>query len=65
MRHAISTSSNLEFRSMLIHGDPHADAFYRAMGARKIGTRPSESIPGRELPLYNIDLTVPGAAPVP
>lgn len=58
MRHAISTASNLEFETMLIQGDPHADAFYRAMGARKIGTRPSESIPGRELPLYRIDLTV-------
>lgn len=58
MRHAITTASNLEFRTMLIQGDLHADAFYRKMGARKIGSRPSESIPGRELPLYNIDLTV-------
>lgn len=58
MRHAVSTASDLEFGTMLIQGDPHADAFYRAMGARKIGTRPSESIPGRELPLYTIDLTV-------
>ena len=65
LRHAVSTASNLEFRTMLIQGDPHADGFYRAMGARKIGTRSSESIPGRELPLYNIDLTVQEAASVP
>ena len=58
MRHAISTATNLEFETMLIQGDPHADAFYCAMGARKIGSKASESIPGRELPLYNIDLTV-------
>ena len=63
MRHAVSTASDLEFGTMFIQGDPHADAFYRAMGARKIGTRPSESIPGRELPLYNVDLKVRGAAP--
>ncbi|MDE3000057.1 MAG: GNAT family N-acetyltransferase [Gemmatimonadota bacterium] len=58
MRHAISTASNLEFRTMHIQGDPHADGFYLAMGARKIGTRRSQSIPERELPLYNIDLDV-------
>lgn len=65
MRHAVSTASDLEFGTMLIQGDQHADAFYRAMGARKIGTRPSESIPGRELPLYDIDLTLQEAAPGP
>ena len=58
MRHAISTASDLEFKTMLIQGDPHADAFYLKMGARKIGSRPSESIPGRELPFYKVDLTV-------
>lgn len=65
MRHAITTASDLGIETMHIQGDPHADAFYRAMGAGKIGTRPSESIPGRELPLYDIDLTLQEAAPGP
>ncbi len=43
-------------RVMLIQGDPHAEAFYRAAGARQIGTRPSESIAGRELPLFELVL---------
>ncbi len=63
MRHAVSTASNLEFRTMLIQGDPHADGFYLAMGARKIGTRSSESVPGRELPLYKVDLKAREPAP--
>ena len=63
MRHAISTASNLEFRTMHIQGDPHADGFYLAMGARKIGTRRSQSIPERELPLYKVDLKAREPAP--
>ena len=50
---------------MLIQGDPHAEGFYRSIGARRIGTRLSESIPGRELPLFSIDLTLQEAAPGP
>jgi GNAT superfamily N-acetyltransferase len=38
-----------------IQGDPHADAFYRAAGARRVGERASGSIPGRVLPLYELD----------
>ena len=41
---------------LLIQGDPHAGGFYRASGAVGIGTRPSDSIPGRELPLFAIEL---------
>ena len=59
MRHATSTASTLGFKTMLIQGDPHAEAFYRVMGAVKIGARLSVSIPGRELPLYRIDLAAP------
>lgn len=39
---------------ILIEGDPHADGFYRAVGAVRIGRRPSGSIPGRWLPLYRL-----------
>lgn len=39
---------------ILIEGDPHADGFYRGVGAARIGSRPSGSIPGRWLPLYRL-----------
>lgn len=39
---------------ILIEGDPHADGFYRGVGAVRIGRRPSGSIPGRWLPLYRL-----------
>ena len=40
----------------LIQGDPHAAEFYSAVGVKYIGTRESESIPGRFLPLFKIDV---------
>ena len=39
-----------------IEADPHAEAFYASRGARHIGLVPSGSIPGRMLPLLEIDL---------
>jgi hypothetical protein len=54
--HARATASVLGYRTMIIQGDPHAAPFYRAMGGQLIGSRPSASIPGRELPLFRIDL---------
>lgn len=41
---------------LVIQGDPNAAAFYTAAGARPIGSRPSASIPGRDLPLYEITI---------
>lgn len=41
---------------MRIQGDPNAEAFYRRAGARRTGTRESGSIPGRQLPLFEITL---------
>ena len=35
--------------------DPNAADFYESAGARLIGERPSDSIEGRMLPLYEID----------
>ena len=37
-------------RRLLIDADPHAEPFYRAMGATPCGERRSGSIPGRMLP---------------
>jgi GNAT superfamily N-acetyltransferase len=39
-------------RRLLIEADPNASAFYERMGAAHIGEAPSESIPGRMLPLF-------------
>jgi GNAT superfamily N-acetyltransferase len=41
-------------RLIVIQGDPHADPFYRAAGARLVGERESDSVPGRMLPLYEL-----------
>ena len=56
MEHAITTAKRLGYRAMLVHSDPNAEPFYRAMGAEPIGTVPSGSIPGRTLPLLRVDL---------
>lgn len=46
-------------RMLLIESDPHAEAFYAAMGAEVVGRAASEAIPGRTLPLMRLDLGNP------
>jgi predicted N-acetyltransferase YhbS len=41
---------------LIILSDPNAAAFYERMGAVRIGDAPSDSIPGRMLPLLRLDL---------
>ncbi|MCY6383060.1 GNAT family N-acetyltransferase [Hoeflea prorocentri] len=41
---------------LTILSDPNAVAFYLKMGAREIGRAPSDAIPGRTLPLLEIDV---------
>ena len=36
--------------------DPNAAAFYEKMGARPVGSRPSDAIPGRFLPYLEVDI---------
>jgi len=36
--------------------DPNAASFYEKMGARPVGSEPSESIPGRFLPYLEVDV---------
>ena len=45
------------YRRLVIQSDPNALGFYEAMGAVKIGERVSDSIPGRSLPLLEMDLS--------
>jgi GNAT superfamily N-acetyltransferase len=41
---------------MMIEADPGAAPFYERMGARHAGLAPSQSIPGRMLPLLQMEL---------
>ena len=54
--HAVETATKLGFRKILIESDPYAEAFYRAMGARRIGEAPSSVQAGRTLPLMEFPL---------
>jgi predicted N-acetyltransferase YhbS len=63
--HARETARSLGFEALVIQGDPHAAGFYEAMGAVRVGTTESGSVPGRRLPVYRIALagSVPAADP--
>jgi GNAT superfamily N-acetyltransferase len=50
-KHAVETSAKLGFQKISIESDPHAEAFYQAMGARRIRLIPSSLQAGRTLPL--------------
>lgn len=56
LEHAVESARALGCRRLLIQADPNAEPFYRARGAVRCGTRPSGSIPGRELPLLCLDV---------
>lgn len=43
-------------RSLSIGADPNAEGFYRAVGAERVGTVPSDTVEGRLLPLMRFDL---------
>ncbi|MFI9624748.1 GNAT family N-acetyltransferase [Streptomyces sp. NPDC052042] len=55
--HAMAQARRLGFARLTIDADPNAEPFYAAMGAVRIGSTPSGSIPGRELPLMEYSLT--------
>lgn len=56
LERAARTALDLGFHTLRIQGDPNAEPFYQRMGARKVGTQPSASIPGRVLPLFELEL---------
>ncbi|HYU56623.1 MAG TPA: GNAT family N-acetyltransferase [Actinomycetota bacterium] len=53
--HAVGTARALGLTSFLIEADPHAEGFYRTMGAEWIGTRPT-GVGGRPLPLFRFSI---------
>jgi GNAT superfamily N-acetyltransferase len=56
LEHAKAEAIARGFSSMLIQADPNAVGFYQRLGGVLVGSRPSDSIPGRELPLLEIHL---------
>jgi GNAT superfamily N-acetyltransferase len=52
--HAMVTAGTLGFERITLEADPGAEPFYLAMGARRCGSIPSGSIPGRLLPVLEI-----------
>ncbi len=57
---AAATSRSHGADRMTIEADPFAAPFYERMGARQVGEVASVSIPGRNLPLLELDLTGSG-----
>jgi N-acetylglutamate synthase-like GNAT family acetyltransferase len=55
-RHAVATAREQGFETMFINSDPHTEAFYEAMGAKRIGQSESAIWPGRMLPLMAFEL---------
>jgi len=55
--HACARAGARGFGVLVIHSDPDAEPFYLSRGARRVGSTPSGSIPGRELPLMEFDLS--------
>ena len=56
LEHAIEHARTRGAGVLMIQGDPHAERFYLAAGARRTGSRESCSVPGRVLPLFRIAL---------
>jgi GNAT superfamily N-acetyltransferase/surface polysaccharide O-acyltransferase-like enzyme len=55
-RHAVLVADRLGFERLTLEPDPGAERFYLAMGAHRVGSVPSGSIPGRFLPLLEFHL---------
>jgi GNAT superfamily N-acetyltransferase len=56
LAHAIIEARRRGAKRLTILADPYAAGFYERNGARWIGQAPSDAIPGRSLPLYEITL---------
>jgi GNAT superfamily N-acetyltransferase len=52
--HAVGEARRRGAKRLTILSDPYAAGFYERNGARLIGEAPSDAIPGRSLPLYEL-----------
>lgn len=55
-RHIADLARESGCHSLELTADPYAEPFYEAMGAVRIGSEPSQSIPGRVLNRYALKL---------
>jgi GNAT superfamily N-acetyltransferase len=53
---ALRYAARLGWSTLRVESDPGAVGFYVAHGARRVGTVPSGSVPGRELPLLELSV---------
>jgi GNAT superfamily N-acetyltransferase len=56
LAHAIIEARRRGAHRLTILADPYAAGFYERNSARLIGEAPSDAIPGRSLPLYEVKL---------
>lgn len=56
LEHAKDNAAEIGMKTIVIQSDPHAEAFYFALGGIKTGVKKSASIPGRYLPLFRINI---------
>ncbi len=56
IEHAVHCLAKKGATRLIIQGDPNAEDFYIAAGARQTGTLESASIPGRFLPVFEIEI---------
>jgi predicted N-acetyltransferase YhbS len=56
MVHATDEARRRGAKRLTILSDPFAAGFYERNGARRIGEAPSDAIPGRSVPFYEIKL---------
>ena len=54
INHAKDLVVELGAEKMIIQGDPNAERFYIAAGAKKVGEKESGSIDGRILPMFEV-----------
>jgi GNAT superfamily N-acetyltransferase len=54
--HAADVSRGWGYAAMGFESDPFAEGFYARLGAKRVGSPPSELMPGRELPLMRLAL---------
>jgi GNAT superfamily N-acetyltransferase len=57
--HATAVAADLGFTTLILESDPHAEGFYLAMGAERIGVVPSTVVPDRTLPRMRARLSRP------
>lgn len=60
--HAVARARAQGYASLRIESDPYAEAFYRKMGAERVGWSTSSVQPGRSLPLLTFSLERPRAS---